>query len=70
MYDNRFRDFLQSFNLYRGMGDHDEAQRVGCVKGAIRLYRGSVECENDQFLNNDPVQILVRVYVIEVSIFL
>jgi hypothetical protein len=44
---------------------------VGCVKGALALYAGPSGpngSELDESLSNDPKEIVVRVYVIEVSI--
>ena len=64
-------DFLETFPLYRGKGSGEEPDdQVGCVKGAIRLYPtvshdpyGTVLSE----ASTESVNILVRVYVVEVS---
>lgn len=74
---SRFIDLTQTFPLYRGKGsrDPDEQanQSVGAFKGSIKLYPlpddGSPE--PDKVLSNipstDPVDVVVRVYVVKVS---
>lgn len=74
-YDN-FKEWLLSFPLYRGKktGDstEDESRTVGFFKGAIKVYR--LPTQKGQELafaptlpTNDPIHVLVRVYVIKAT---
>ena len=72
----RFVDLTQNFPLYRGKGSRDPEeqanQSIGYFKGGIKIYPlpddGSPE--PDKVLANipssDPVDVVVRVYVIKV----
>ena len=65
-------DFLQSFPLFRGKGpdNGDPEDQVGSVKGTIRLYPTMSPSVHGPVLSDSPsttpVNILVRVYVVEV----
>ena len=77
---HRFMDLTQNFSLFRGKGsrDPDEQanQSVGYFKGGIKMYPlpddGSPE--PDRLLSNipstDPVDVVVRVYIIKVGVAL
>uniref|UniRef100_A0A3Q2XW12 Otoferlin n=1 Tax=Hippocampus comes TaxID=109280 RepID=A0A3Q2XW12_HIPCM len=78
-FDN-FEDWLHSFNLFRGKGGDDDDQNgsdedriVGKFKGSLCMYKVSDELPRDfdsnmgMFQNiphNDPIIVLVRVYII------
>ena len=74
----RFVDLAQTFPLFRGKGSRDPDkignQPVGYFKGGIKMYPlpddGSPE--PDKVLSNvpstDPVDVVVRVYVIKVGV--
>lgn len=74
----RFVDLAQTFPLFRGKGSRDpdelNHQNVGYFKGGIKMYPlpddGSPE--PDKILSNipstDPVDVVVRVYVIRVGV--
>ncbi|XP_055599374.1 otoferlin-like [Uranotaenia lowii] len=71
---NNFKEWLLSFPLYRGKktGDstEDENRIVGSFKGAIKVYRLPIEKGMEPAFAptlplNDPIHVLVRVYVIK-----
>ena len=71
-YAYSFTDFLYPFGLYHGKGSHHYLEdQVGSVKGSVRLYQASgpevEQTELNQFPSNEPLDVLVRVYVVEVS---
>ncbi|XP_061899143.1 otoferlin-like isoform X1 [Entelurus aequoreus] len=81
-FDN-FEDWLHSFNLFRGKGGDDDDQNgtdedriVGKFKGSMCMYKVSEDQPRDldsnmgMFQNiphNDPVNVLVRVYIIRAT---
>ncbi|XP_061780505.1 otoferlin-like isoform X2 [Nerophis lumbriciformis] len=81
-FDN-FEDWLHSFNLFRGKGGDDDDQNgtdedriVGKFKGSMCMYKVSEDLPRDldsnmgMFQNiphNDPVNVLVRVYIIRAT---
>ncbi|KAM9788060.1 otoferlin-like [Syngnathus typhle] len=81
-FDN-FEDWLHSFNLFRGKGGDDDDQNgsdedriVGKFKGSLCMYKVSDDLPRDfdsnmgMFQNiphNDPINVLVRVYVIRAT---
>lgn len=74
-YDN-FTEWLLSFPLYRGKktGDstEDESRTVGFFKGAIKVYRLPMQKGQELAFaptlpTNDPIHVLVRVYVIKAT---
>ncbi|XP_055617396.1 otoferlin-like isoform X1 [Toxorhynchites rutilus septentrionalis] len=71
-----FKEWLLSFPLYRGKktGDstEDENRIVGFFKGAIKVYKLPIEKGMDPAFAptlplNDPIHVLVRVYVIKAT---
>ncbi|XP_038103984.1 otoferlin isoform X1 [Culex quinquefasciatus] len=71
---NNFKEWLLSFPLYRGKktGDstEDENRIVGFFKGAIKVYKLPIEKGMEPAFAptlplNDPIHVLVRVYVIK-----
>jgi hypothetical protein len=73
---NYFKDWLQSFPLYRGKktGDssEDENRIVGYFKGALKVYRLPIEKGMEPAFApslpvNEPIHVLVRVYVIKAT---
>ena len=68
-----FTDFLNPFPLYRGRGSQkDLDDQVGSLKGAVCIYETpDVHMQSGLVLNrfpsNAPVDILVRVYIVEVG---
>lgn len=73
---NNFKDWLLSFSLYRGKktGDstEDENRIVGFFKGAIKVYRLPIQKGLEPAFaptlpTNDPIHVLVRVYVIKAT---
>ncbi len=69
---SRFTDFLNPYSLYRGKGSHDDAdEQVGCLKGAVCIYETPADpnqCMLSKLPSNGTVEILVRVYVVEVCL--
>ena len=75
---SNFTDLAQTFPLFRGKGARDpddpEGQVVGWFKGAIKVYPlpddGSPEPSKVlcHIPSSKPVQVVVRVYVIRVSL--
>ncbi|XP_061750148.1 otoferlin-like [Nerophis ophidion] len=81
-FDN-FEDWLHSFNLFRGKGGDDDDQNgtdedriVGKFKGSMCMYKVSEDLPRDSdsnmgmfqnIPNNDPVNVLVRVYIIRAT---
>jgi len=70
----RFEDLAQTFPLYRGKGSRDEdREAVGYFKGSVKMYPlpddGSAEPERIlvNIPSTDPIDVIVRVYVIRVS---
>lgn len=74
---NDFTDLVQTFALHRGKGSRDPeeqvGQPVGYFKGALKIYEvGSTGSRPAPVLmyssapSADPVQVIVRVYVIKV----
>ncbi|GFY55693.1 otoferlin [Trichonephila inaurata madagascariensis] len=83
-----FKEWLHSFELYRGKrtGDELEDQNriVGNFKGSLKVYKTPLPKDiQDPYLNitdpqaglfqglpsNEPIHVLVRVYVVKVTIF-
>lgn len=72
---NNFREWLQSFALYRGKktGDstEDENRTVGFFKGTIKVYRlpppKGVDYPIPNLPANEPIHVLVRVYIIKAT---
>ena len=73
---NYFKEWLLSFPLYRGKktGDsaEDENRIVGFFKGSIKVYRLPVEKGMEPAFAptlplNDPIHVLVRVYIVKAS---
>ncbi|XP_055682391.1 otoferlin [Lutzomyia longipalpis] len=73
---NNFKEWLHSFPLYRGKktGDstEDENRVVGFFKGAIKVYKLPMEKGIEPAFapmlpTNDPIHVLVRVYVIKAT---
>ncbi|XP_055712780.1 otoferlin-like isoform X2 [Phlebotomus papatasi] len=73
---NYFKEWLHSFSLYRGKktGDsaEDENRVVGFFKGAIKVYKLPMEKGIEPAFaptlpTNDPIHVLVRVYVIKAT---
>ena len=69
---NGFTDIAQMFPLYRGKGSKDRkdksGQPVGYFKGSFKVYSQPEE-DTTKFSNppsTDPVEVIVRVYVIKV----
>ncbi len=77
-FPHRFEDLAQTFPLYRGKGARDSGegggQVVGYFKGSIKIYPlpddGSPEPERVlvNIPSTDPVDVVVRVYVIRVRL--
>ena len=77
---NRFNDLVQSFPLYRGKGSRDTGetseQSVGYFKGSFKAYpipdSGSLLPElvfsNIPSDVLDPVDVVIRVYIIKVHV--
>ena len=74
---NRFTDLAQTFALHRGKGSRDpeekSGQPVGFFKGSLKAYYlpddGSPlpELILSNIPSTDPVEVIVRVYIIKVS---
>ncbi|XP_065364288.1 otoferlin-like [Calliphora vicina] len=72
---NNFREWLQSFALYRGKktGDstEDENRTVGFFKGTIKVYRlpppKGVDYPIPNLPANEPIHVLVRVYIVKAT---
>ncbi|XP_064626480.1 otoferlin-like [Lineus longissimus] len=83
---NGFKEWLHTFDLYRGKktGDEmdDESRVVGKFKGSLMIYKvplppdieDATICGGDPSLgmfqglpNNDPIHVLVRVYVVKAN---
>ena len=73
-FDNFF-DLVRTFPLYRGKGMQDttdpEDKIIGKFKGAIKVYpNGKAAFETKiqpKIPSNEPVKVVVRVYIIKVS---
>lgn len=73
---NNFKEWLLSFELYRGKktGDsaEDENRIVGYFKGSLKVYRLPMEKSMDPAFPpslplNDPIHVLVRVYIVKAT---
>jgi hypothetical protein len=73
---NDFTDLVQTFALYRGKGSRDPeeqaGQPVGYFKGALKIYEMNSLGRGPEMVYSsapsaDPVQIIVRVYIIKVE---
>ncbi|TMW49673.1 hypothetical protein DOY81_005242 [Sarcophaga bullata] len=72
---NNFREWLQSFALYRGKktGDstEDDNRTVGFFKGTIKVYRlpppKGVDYPIPNLPANEPIHVLVRIYIIKAT---
>lgn len=71
---NEFKDWLQTFPLYRGKktGDNseDESRIVGYFKGAVKVYKLPMEKGIEPAFGpslplNDPIHVLVRIYIVK-----
>lgn len=71
---NEFKDWLQTFALYRGKktgeNSEDENRIVGFFKGAVKVYRLPIEKGIEAAFApslpmNDPIHVLVRVYIVK-----
>jgi len=69
-----FKEYLQSFELYRGKrygNDSDDQSRLcGIFKGSLKLYRHpfSAAIFESRFLpSNEPINVLIRIYVVRGS---
>lgn len=71
---NEFRDWLQTFALYRGKktgeNSEDENRIVGFFKGAVKVYKLPIEKGIEAAFApslpmNDPIHVLVRVYIVK-----
>lgn len=71
---NEFRDWLQTFALYRGKktgeNSEDENRIVGYFKGAVKVYKLPLEKGIEPAFApslpmNDPIHVLVRVYIVK-----
>ena len=76
LYVSRFTDLATTFPLYRGKGSRDPEEQIGSVglfKGSLKVYPlpddGSPPPELilANIPSTDPVEVVVRVYVIRVS---
>ena len=80
---DRFADFVQTFALFRGKGSRDPEDRsgepVGYFKGSLKVYPvlddgATLPIPSMSFgpmataAASDPVEIIVRVYVIKVTL--
>lgn len=72
-FDNFF-DLVHTFPLYRSKGMHvgriSEEKITGKFKGAIKIYQSSFEPKTPQIQSHEPVKVVVRVYIVKVSIFI
>ena len=73
---NDFSDLVQTFALHRGKGSRDPEDQagkpVGYFKGALTIYeknpsRGLIY---SSVPSNAPVQVIVRIYIIKVSLII
>lgn len=71
---NEFKDWLQTFPLYRGKktseNSEDENRIVGFFKGAVKVYKLPLEKGIEPAFApslpmNDPIHVLVRVYIVK-----
>lgn len=71
---NEFKDWLQTFALYRGKktgeSSEDEHRIVGYFKGAVKVYKLPIEKGIEPAFApslplNDPIHVLVRVYIVK-----
>lgn len=71
---NEFKDWLQTFALYRGKktgeNSEDENRTVGFFKGAVKVYKLPMEKGIEPAFApslpmNDPIHVLVRVYIVK-----
>lgn len=71
---NEFKDWLQTFPLYRGKktseNAEDESRIVGFFKGAVKVYKLPIEKGIEPAFApslpmNDPIHVLVRVYIVK-----
>lgn len=71
---NEFKDWLQTFPLYRGKktteNSEDENRIVGYFKGAVKVYKLPIEKGIEPAFApslpmNDPIHVLVRVYIVK-----
>lgn len=74
---NEFKDWLQTFPLYRGKktseNAEDESRIVGFFKGAVKVYKLPIEKGIEPAFApslpmNDPIHVLVRVYIVKGSV--
>ena len=71
---NGFTDVAQMFPLYRGKGSNDRMEKsgqpVGYFKGSFKVYQPNGDITSPSKFSNlpstDPVEVIVRVYVIKV----
>ena len=76
---NDFADLVQTFALNRGKGSRDPeeqaGQPVGYLKGAIKIYEMNPlglapVLMHSSAPSSDPVEVIVRVYIIKVLIII
>lgn len=67
-----FKEWLHSFELYRGKRSRNEAddqsRLVGIFKGGIQLYRHPLTnalIETRGIPSNEPIHVLVRIYIVK-----
>ena len=73
---HRFTDLAQNFSLSRGKGSRDpeDVGSVGLFKGTVKMYPlpddGSPEPKPllANIPSTDPIEVVVRVYIIRVSL--
>ena len=76
---NEFTDLVQTFSLHRGKGSRDPeeqaGQPVGYFKGALKIYEMNSLGPAPVLMYSsapsaDPVEIIVRVYIIKVYVLI
>lgn len=73
-----FFDLVHTFPLYRGKGMRDasdpEDKVIGKFKGAIKVYPNGKDAFKTKIQpkipSNEPIKVVVRVYIIKVSFFI